>query len=524
MNLFRGSEPATTPPSAAAETDRTIEILIRARYPIIYVVTFEEARVLAALEQIARTRNKRMYLWSLTQGLTAGGTSTPGGEGTRNLVAALDQVLHSRESALYVFRDAHAQLEQADIVRKLKDVAMAIKASFNTVIIISPVLRVPVELEKEITVVDYPLPGYRELDGILQGVIDSVKSNPNVHIDLPAPAREKIVRAALGLTQTEAENAFARALVMDGRLGPEDIDVILSEKKQIIRKTGILEYFPAQAQFRDVGGLDLLKDWLHKRAAAFSEKARQFGLPQPRGLLLLGVQGCGKSLSAKAISGFWNLPLLRLDVGRVFSSMMGQSEDNIRRAIMMAESISPCLLWIDELEKGMAGMRSSGDTDGGTSARVMSTFLTWMQEKTRPVFVIATANDVSQLPPEMLRKGRFDEIFFVDLPGLAERREILEIHVTRRGRDPKRFNLDALAVATAEFSGAELEEGIVDALYDVFEMGRDVTTEDIVRAMKGIVPLSRSMAEPLQRLREWAVTRARPASSGAEPVKVRGGA
>lgn len=505
-------QPAATPQAPVNDTEKKIEVFIRARYPLLYVVSWEEQRVIAALERIARNRNKRLYLWSSTQGLTTGTQGGGGSEGSRNIQMALDTVLASRESAIFVLRDVHPFLDNAEVVRKFKDVAIAIKSSYNTVVIVSPILRIPPELEKDVTVVDFPLPAYADLDGILQQLIESVKNNPSVRIDLPPVVREKLVKAALGLTTTEAENVFARAIVLDGRLDVEDVELVASEKEQIIRKSGVLEYYPAQDQFHDVGGLDLLKSWLVKRTAAFSEKARQFGLPQPRGVLLLGVQGCGKSLTAKAISGFWSLPLLRMDMARLYNKYQGESEDNMRRAIQTAESISPCLLWIDEMEKGFSGLK--GD-DTGTSSRIFGTFLTWLQEKTKPVFVIATANDISMLPPEMLRKGRFDEIFFVDLPSPNERGEIFQILLQRYKRDPKNFDGHALTAASDGYSGAEIEQGIIAALYDAFSADRDVTTDDILRALHDIVPLSRTMAEQIQHLRHWAATRARMASSDA---------
>jgi SpoVK/Ycf46/Vps4 family AAA+-type ATPase len=257
----------------------------------------------------------------------------------------------------------------------------------------------------------------------------------------------------------------------------------------------------------------VLKDWLLKRAAAFTEQARDFGLPAPKGVLLLGVQGCGKSLCAKAVSSLWQLPLLRFDMGRMFNSLIGSSEENVRKAIAVAESVAPAILWVDEIDKAFAGIQGSGSSDGGTTARVFGTFLTWLSEKTTSVFVVATANDISQLPPELLRKGRLDEIFFVDLPAEEERTEIFRIHLTRRGRHPEDFDLKVLGAASEHFSGAEIEEAIISALYDAFYAQHDLTMDDILQAMRQTVPLSRTMDEHLNRLRSWAEGRARPASA-----------
>ena len=262
-----------------------------------------------------------------------------------------------------------------------------------------------------------------------------------------------------------------------------------------------------------VGGLDELKKWLSKRGKAFTPEAREFGLPEPRGILLLGIPGCGKSLTAKAISSMWQLPLLKLDVGKVFSSLVGSSEENVRRAIQTAESIAPSILWLDEMEKGFSGLSSSGQTDGGTTARVFGTFLTWLQEKKTPVFVVATCNSVSQLPPELLRKGRFDEIFFVDLPSKAERKEIFKIHLEKRHRDAKNFNLEKLADSAIGFSGSEIEEIIVSALYDAFDDGKEITQQYIENSVSSMIPLSKTMEDGIKQTREWAKIRAKKASS-----------
>jgi SpoVK/Ycf46/Vps4 family AAA+-type ATPase len=337
-------------------------------------------------------------------------------------------------------------------------------------------------------------------------------------IELDGDARERLLSAARGLTLKEAENVFAKTLVTDGRLSGDDIDIVFSEKQQVIKKSGLLEYYAAQEKFSDVAGLSNLKDWLRKRSIAFTDRAKQFGLPAPRGVLLLGVQGCGKSLCAKAVSGLWGLPLLRFDVGRMFSSLVGSSEENIRRAIQVAESVAPAILWIDEIDKALAGAANSAGSDGGTAARVFGTLLTWLSEKTSPVFVIATANDVSHLPPELLRKGRLDEIFFVDLPAAIERRDIFRIHLQKRGRDPANFDLDELARVSEGFNGAEIEEAVISALFDAFSGNDTMDTEIIKAAIKETVPLSKTMSEELNRLHTWAVGRSRPASGSATSV------
>jgi SpoVK/Ycf46/Vps4 family AAA+-type ATPase len=287
---------------------------------------------------------------------------------------------------------------------------------------------------------------------------------------------------------------------------------VFAEKQQIIRKSGLLEYYATNETFTHVGGMTVLKDWLDKRAVAFTVEARAFGLSAPKGILMLGVQGCGKSLCAKAVSNLWQLPLLRFDMGRMFGSLVGSSEENVRRAIAVAESVAPAILWVDEIDKAFAGSQGSGATDGGTTARVFGTFLTWLSEKSAPVFVVATANDISQLPPELLRKGRLDEIFFVDLPSRDERLEVFRIHLTKRGRNAAQFDLAALADASTNFSGAEIEEAINSALYDAFYAKTELTTQHILTALAQTVPLAKTMDEQINRLRSWAEGRARNAS------------
>lgn len=488
--------------------DTELETLIRARYPIIYVVSWEEKRVEDALRVIAQARGKKMYQWTVTQGMVQNPANRD--EGTRDPLAALDFVLQSRDQAVFLFKDFHPYLNDVALVRRLRDLTYALKTSYKTLILLSPILKLPPELEKEITVVDYALPSLEDLGALLDDIIQSVKANAQLQTEMTTEEREQILKAAQGLTAMEAENVFAKSLVEKRKF---DVDVILSEKEQIIRKSAILEYYRASEAFNDVGGLDLLKDWMDKRTVAFSDKARDFGLPAPKGILMLGVQGCGKSLSAKAIASLWKLPLLRMDVGKIFGGIVGQSEENIRKAIRVAESTAPNVVWIDELEKGFAGTQSSGFSDGGTTARVFGTFITWLQDKTAPCFVVATANDVTALPPELLRKGRFDEIFFVDLPDEEERREIFAIHLRKRHRQPDDFNLIRLAEATPGYSGAEIEQAVVSALYDAFDKDREVTTEDIVAVAGESIPLSMTMKERIDVLRVWAETRARPASS-----------
>ncbi len=494
--------------------DRDIDILVRARYPLIYLVSWEESRVLEKLKNMAEQRHKKLLLWSITRGIFKPEDDPSRiDEATRDPLNALTFVEKCLEPALIVFLDFHSFLNDQTVIRKLRDLVDNLKNTYETLIVLSPVLTVPIELEKELVVVDYDLPTYEEIGELLDDIIEIVSRNEQVKVELTSEAKEKLVKAALGLTRSEAESAFARVIVLDKKLDETDIDRILDEKKQAIRKSKLLEYYELREEFSNVGGLDCLKDWLTKRGAAFTEKAHEFGLPQPKGIMLIGVQGCGKSLTAKAVSSLWKMPLLRLDIGAVFSGIVGSSEENMRRAIKAAETLAPIILWIDEIEKGLSGVQSSTFSDAGTSARVFSTFLTWLQEKTSAVFVISTANNIKLLPPELLRKGRFDEIFFVDLPSLQERKDIFRIHIKKKKRNPEKFDIDALAKETDGYSGAEIEQAVISSLYDAFLENRDINSADILKTVKQSVPLSVTMKEDIASVRDWASCRARRASS-----------
>jgi AAA+ superfamily predicted ATPase len=494
--------------------DKDIEHLMRARYPLIYILSSEEKRVEKSIADVLQSREReknyktRIYTWSVTEGMRLG--KEPQGD-SKDPLKALRFVVEAKhdERAVFILRDLHPYLKNPEVVRLLRDIARKLKEEVKTVFLISPLLAIPPELDKEVAVVEYPLPELAEIDAIF----DRVSRNTGAKIP-SGQDREHVVEAALGLTADEAEGVFAKSLVQTG--GAFDIDVILSEKERIVRKSGVLEFFRTHEKMDNIGGLDVLKGWLRKRQSAFSEEARQFGLPRPKGILMIGIPGGGKSLTAKAVGAAWRLPLLRLDVGKIFAGIVGSSEENMRRAIQMAEAVAPSILWVDELEKGFSGTGSSNNSDAGTAARVFGSFITWLQEKTSPVFVIATANNVDELPPEMMRKGRFDEIFFVDLPTLPEREEIAAIHVKRRGRDPVQFNLELIAEKSEGMTGAEIEQAIVSALFDEYDRNGKagvLTTEGVLHSLAETVPLSRTMKEKIAALRTWCKTRARPASS-----------
>ncbi|HBR00070.1 MULTISPECIES: AAA family ATPase [unclassified Roseofilum] len=486
-----------------------LSILIKAQYPLIYLVTSEEERAEQSIANLAQGKSpRRLYVWTVTRGMVEyGEPRSVTQHNTLSPEAAIEWVIRqpSKEGAIFIFKDLHS-FYTPTIVRWLRDAIANFKGTQKTIILMSPVQEIPIELEKEIIVLDFPLPDLEALNQILSAQLGSSRIKTNV--------REKLLKAALGLTLDEAEKVYRKAQVTAGRLTGSEVEIVLSEKKQLIRRNGILEYIEEDETLDSVGGLEELKSWLKQRSNAFTERARQYGLPQPKGMLILGVPGCGKSLIAKTTSRLWGLPLLRLDMGRVYDgSMVGRSEANLRNALKTAESISPAILFIDELDKAFAGGTGSADSDGGTSSRIFGSFLTWMQEKTSPVFVMATANRVERLPGEFLRKGRFDEIFFVDLPNEQERQDIFTIHLEKRRRDISRFDIEQLSKICDGFSGAEIEQALIAAMYEAFAQDREFTQLDIIAAIKATLPLSKTMQEQVSALRDWARQRARPAAA-----------
>ncbi|MBW4655405.1 MAG: AAA family ATPase [Kaiparowitsia implicata GSE-PSE-MK54-09C] len=488
-----------------------LSILIQAQYPLIYLVTSEEERAEQAVASIAQVKpNRRVFLWTVTHGIVEYGQ--PRNVTQHNTVspeAAIEWVVRQKEPGIFVFKDLHPFIDSPAVTRWLRDAIAGFKEAQKTIVLMSPVQNIPIELEKEVVVLDFPLPNMAELNEVLTQQLEITRSRR-----ITTETREKLLKATLGLTHDEAEKVYRKAYVTANRLTEEEVDIVLSEKKQLIRRNGILEFIEEDETLDSIGGLEELKHWLHQRSNAFTERAREYGLPQPKGMLILGVPGCGKSLIAKTTSRLWGLPLLRLDMGRVYDgSMVGRSEANLRNALKTAESISPAILFIDEIDKAFAGTSGSADSDGGTSSRIFGSFLTWMQEKSSPVFVMATANRVERLPGEFLRKGRFDEIFFVDLPNPQERTEIFRIHLTKRRTDITRFDLEQLVSICDGFSGAEIEQAIIAAMYEAFAQDREFTQLDIIAAIKATMPLSKTMSEQVTALRDWARQRARPAAA-----------
>lgn len=512
------------------KTEQYLTNLFKARFSFVYIPTWEEIRVIELITKIANNtkviKSKRdVFVWSSTEGLNkilSKGQERVSINNAENPSEALNYIDSYNKPAIMILKDVHPLLgvqgRNADygFIRKIRDVAGSLKnADFSkNVVILAPTLVLPNDLQKDITVVDFDLPTLDELKSLLDEMLD-MNEGSGILIDLDEKGKELLCKAAQGLTLQEAENAFARAMVTKGQLTVKELDIILEEKCQVIKKTGILEFINTNVNIDDVGGLENMKKWLSKRNNSWLGTAQKdYNLPAPKGVLITGVAGCGKSMTAKAMSAMWQLPLLRLDIGKIFSGLVGSSEENMRKAIQTAEAVAPSILWIDEIEKGFGGS-SGGEMDGGTTSRVFGTFLTWMNEKTKPVFVIATANNISRLPAEMLRKGRFDEIFFVDLPTINERKIIFKLHLEKRlkGSKSKEFAitddlLNRLALATEGFGGSEIEQAVVSALFEAFSENRTLQEKDLFKVIENTVPLSTTQSEQILAIREWANERA----------------
>ena len=513
-------------PRPSGEFAENLRRLIRARFPILSVQTAEESRVLRDIAGVLGDRSqvlppRQVHTWSTSQGLAVLGQ--PGSPETRTPHAALQAAATLSVPSAVVMLDLHPWLgspnspPDTQLIRLLKDTVRYYRDGSvpRTLILVSAVSYLPPELQSLVTLVDYPLPTGGQIRELLDGMITRNVSTGALTVDLGSDGAERLAQAARGLTAAEAENAFARAMVDDGHLADDDVDLVWQEKKQIVAKSGVLEVVTSTVKLEDVGGLGNLKTWLTKRNGSWLAQAHEYGLPAPKGVLITGVPGCGKSLTAKATASAWSLPLVRLDIGRVFGGLVGASEQNMRTALRTAEAIAPCVLWIDEIEKGFAS-GASGSGDSGTSARVFGTFLTWMQEKTASVFVLATANAIGLLPPEMLRKGRFDEVFFIDLPTAVERTVIFRLHLTARLKAGPALGdlavddelVGRLVEHTEGFSGAEIEQAVISACFDAFAGRRPLTEADLIKEIESTVPLSVTQAEQIAALRAWADVRA----------------
>lgn len=513
--------------------------MLKANYPLIYLATSEYDRTKQYVRRIANTNNFKFINWDSVNGLkeyylTKEGKSDSrdfGGEPkeTRDYQFVLnyiksqtdkDDTIEGEAKEIYFLEDFQPFLRETNVVVMLRKLAERFRYYDKHILIVGPLVKLPLEIEKFVTVLNIPLPDRTDLEKRLDSVLG--KDEDGKQIEINDDLKKFHIDSALGMTDVEANLAFRLAKQKVGLDSKEASRLIANEKEQIIKKSGILDYFQINQDLDNtVGGLDNLKNWLKQRSKAFESKAQKFGLKEPKGILLLGVPGCGKSLTAKCIASEWKQPLLRLDVGKIFQAEVGASENNIRQAIATAEAVAPCVLWIDEIEKGLN--TGSGEKDGGTNSRVFSTILTWMQEKTKPVFVVATANDISHLPPEFLRKGRFDEIFFVDLPNVDERKHIFKIHLNKYGQSGI-TNFDELADKSKFFNGAEIEETVKEAMFISYIENQDtihVTIKHLMEAIAPIIPLAQTMKNKIDGLREWASVRARPASSSTNLEKLK---
>jgi ATP-dependent 26S proteasome regulatory subunit len=470
---------------------KSIRQMMSAHYPVLYLQTYEHRRIIDKIIDLSQKdfpfdgdKKYEVYKWNIVNGtqqydfedISYQEVGEEDISGEQALIDIVNLSNGGKRNQIFILEDFHEYMDSPEVKVRLRQLSEDLKlsAGYKHIFIISPVLILPTELEKYITIINIPLPDEHDLNTSLSGLIRDINNSLNTDekIVLTDEVRNDLVSAALGMTVMEAEQAFALAFIEGNGINKSSKNIISREKQQIIKKSGFLEYFDIPGNFHEsIGGLENLKAWLIKRGAAFSNAARTFGLKEPKGVLFTGVPGCGKSLTAKAVSSLWSMPLIRFDIGKVFESDLGGSEHNIRRALDIAEAVAPSILWIDEIEKGLSGMKSSGQSDGGTTARVFGTLLTWMQEKNRPVFVVATSNNIDDLPPELLRKGRFDSIFYVDLPNKKEREAIFSVHLKNALKQEslsKDFDVSLLAERTKGFNGAEIEETVKEGMFSAF--------------------------------------------------------
>ncbi|UBF26339.1 AAA family ATPase [Kovacikia minuta CCNUW1] len=501
-----------------------LDLMLRARYPLIYIVGAEEEPIEKVFAQLSAhsTPQRELYYWDIARGWQDNGSDK------NSPMAALSRITKApaEKPAIYVLRDLHPVLKaplqpgNVPVIREIKNLARELKRSRKTLILTSYSLDVPPEFIEEMTVIDFPLPDADEIDYLLSLLVVPEK------LKLSQLSREQLVKACQGLSRARIQRVLAKAIAAKQQVTEQDIDSVLEAKRQALRQTGILEFVTTHESLKSVGGLDHLKRWVQMRQDSFTEEARRYGIPNPKGVLLAGIQGTGKSLSAKTIAHEWRLPLLRLDAGRLFGGLVGESESRVRQMIRIVEAIAPCVLWMDEIDKAFGNINSGFDGDSGTSRRVFGNLITWMQEKTSPVFIVATANNVQILPAELLRKGRFDEIFFLNLPTEQERQEIFRVHLQRlRPSRLREFDLALLSRQSKNFSGAEIEQTIIDGMQRAFSRGtpgnrQDFNTEDIVQAIEETVPLAAIARDQIDALKRWAATTgARPASQDVQLIE-----
>jgi SpoVK/Ycf46/Vps4 family AAA+-type ATPase len=480
--------------------------LIVAKTSLIYMVSEEDRRVEAEIKALGLALKPpfRTYVWSCTNGVVADEEAVMP---NLPIMDTLDWFMNLQETAFLLINDIHVFMkDNPPVMRKLKDTAKRIDNGYKTIFMVSAISEIPTEIAADIVLVDVPLPNNDEIEKLLQQVITKERFRDSLQASLTEETRDQFIKGGAGLSAQQIIQAFRKAIAGKQSITPREIDVLFEEKRQIVKKSGLLELFTQPMSFEDLGGFSNLKKWLMMRKSIFSKRAREYGLSFPKGVLMMGISGCGKSLCVKAISAFWHMPLLRLDMGRLYDGIYGAPEECWRKVVKTAEAASPCVLWIDEIEAGIAN--AGQKTLGGSASRILASFLTWMQEKTHPVFIGATANNIELLPPEILRKGRFDELFYVELPKDHERMEIIRIHLSRRNQALNKFDYTPLVKITEGFNGAEIEQGVIGALFRAFSEQREMTQNDLYIALESLVPLSTTMKEEIKKLERWAFNRA----------------
>jgi hypothetical protein len=476
-----------------------LKSLVLSFHSLIAIETVEEERVRSLLHEVAVDLNLPMFEWSLTDGFHRFAGAAIGE--TRDPLAVLRHIESiAGNDAIYLLKDMAPHLTAPTIARPMRDLAQRLMSTRSAVILTGDPIELPKDIDALAVRFTLELPDPEELRDLLRSVIDAVGARQRVAVELTRDEAQQLIHALSGLTLNQARQVIAQAIVEDGRLSGDDIRGVIRAKGEMIERGGILDFFPVQENAFQLGGFGRLKEWLDAARVGFTPEARALNLEAPKGILLVGVQGCGKSLAAKFVARQWQLPLLKLDAGRLYDKYVGESEKNFRKATSLAEAMAPVVLWIDEVEKVFA-QGGSGEADGGLSQRLFGSFLTWLQEKEREVFVVGAANDLMSVPPELLRKGRFDEIFFVDLPSAEERQEVFRIHLALRKQDPSRFDLAALAAATEGFSGAEIEQAVVAALYRALQRKQPLTDAAIVEAARSTIPLCVTRAEDIAEVR-----------------------
>ncbi len=487
------------PPTSTAHE---LACLVRSFQPIVVIETVEEERVDELLAVVASDLRLPYYEWTVTEGLRRGHGNGEF-EGTSDVMTLLRLLREHPTDGIFQLKDFSSHLENAAAIRAAREVAQRFSRSLSVLVLTGGTVALPPELDSAAVRLELELPSRDELRKLAQATLQSLNRQGKIAIELGSGDGRALLDALTGLTAAQARHILAYVILDDGRLDGGDIRKILDRKREILEDGGLLDYYPPEENGWEIGGFRALKAWLERARIGYSTAARSMNLAPPRGVLLAGVQGCGKSLAAKFIAREWKLPLLKLDGARLYDKYVGETEKNLRRAISVAESMAPAVLWIDEIEKVFAES-SSSEYDGGLSKRILGSFLTWLQEKKKSVFVVGAANDLFAVPPELLRKGRFDEIFFVDLPDTEERVEILRIHLRLRNQRPEAFDLGRAAEACGGFSGAEIEQAVIGSLYRALHAKRTPSSDLLVEEMAATVPLSVSRREDLERIRETA--------------------